>query len=159
MIQEHTGNVLDIKKGIIVHGCNAHGVMGSGIAAQIRKKWPECYEVYRKEYEKGDNYLALGDVILYTADPGLVIANAITQRDFGSDPEKVYVNYNAVYSAFVTVRSVARWLDLPVHFPLIGCGLANGNWGKVSASIENAIPDDIEKHLWLLPDAAIMNRK
>ena len=33
------GNILDAK-GIIMHGCNAQGVMGSGLAKDIRERWP-----------------------------------------------------------------------------------------------------------------------
>lgn len=31
-----TGNILDVREGIIVHGCNLKGVMGSGLALQIK---------------------------------------------------------------------------------------------------------------------------
>lgn len=30
MIKEHKGDLLSVTEGIIVHGCNAQGVMGSG---------------------------------------------------------------------------------------------------------------------------------
>ena len=32
-------DLLDIEQGMIVHGCNAQGVMGAGVADQIRRKY------------------------------------------------------------------------------------------------------------------------
>ena len=36
MIQYKKGDLLSVTKGIIAHGCNAQGVMGSGVALQIK---------------------------------------------------------------------------------------------------------------------------
>lgn len=38
MIQYKTGNLLDTPDSYIVHGCNAQGVMGSGVA---KAPWKE----------------------------------------------------------------------------------------------------------------------
>jgi Predicted phosphatase homologous to the C-terminal domain of histone macroH2A1 len=147
MIQEHVGDLLRVPNGIIVHGCNAKGVMGSGVAKQIRATWPGCYAVYRKEYERAG--LKVGDVIFYKVHDHLLIANAITQETFGRNPNVVYVDYDGVRSCFEKIAVMARWKELPVHFPLIGCGLANGSWDVVSQIIDDAVPDPIEKHLWV----------
>jgi hypothetical protein len=80
-----------------------------------------------------------------------VVANAMTQYDHGRDPGTVYVDYDALEAAFLRVRILARDTKLPVHFPLIGCGLANGQWDEVSARIERALGPDIAKTLWVLP--------
>lgn len=40
MIEYRKGNLLDITSGVIVHGCNMRGVMGSGVALAIRNKYP-----------------------------------------------------------------------------------------------------------------------
>ena len=45
------GDVLSIKEGIIVHGCNCQGVMGGGVALSIRNQFPTVYNLYRKQYE------------------------------------------------------------------------------------------------------------
>lgn len=38
-------NLLDISHGIIAHGCNAQGVMGAGVAKQIKIKYPTAFEI------------------------------------------------------------------------------------------------------------------
>lgn len=166
MIKETQGNVLTLERGIIVHGCNCHGVMGSGIAKQIRDKWVAVYEAYRQRHAKFG--LRLGDTIavghhqwrknkdavrhLETVDAALpedvVVVNAMTQVDFGNDPEVVYVDYDGLEAAFSRIRLLARDTGLPVHFPLIGCGLANGKWDEVSKRIDRALGPDVEKTLW-----------
>ena len=176
MIEVVEGDILGLQRGILVHGCNCHGVMGGGIAKLIRNKWPSVYLAYKYRYE--DSGLFLGDTISVSQDSlgevdssdelraatrkhiqsftlelpsKLVVVNAMTQYDFGRDPEVVYVDYDALEAAFGRVRLLARDLKLPVHFPMIGCGLANGKWEEVSARIERALGPEVEKTLWVLP--------
>jgi O-acetyl-ADP-ribose deacetylase (regulator of RNase III) len=148
MIIEHKGDLLSVEKGIIVHGCNAQGVMGSGVARLIRDKYPTAYTLYRSTYESRG--LKVGEVIYLRVNENLMIANAITQQNFGGDPRVVYVNYERLRDCFSDVAKLASLTSLPVHFPLIGCGLANGDWNVVSKIIDEAMPDPIEKHLWVL---------
>lgn len=146
MIIEHEGDLLSVEKGIIVHGCNAQGVMRSGVAKLIREKYPEAYERYRRVHESRG--LNVGDVIFEWINEDLIIANAITQQNFGGDPQVVYVDYEGLRRCFEKVAEMASATGLPVHFPLIGCGLANGEWSVVSKIVDETLSDPIEKHLW-----------
>lgn len=161
------GNVLKVSRGIIVHGCNCHGVMGGGIAKSVKDIWPDVYHAYRAVHEARGIGLRLGDVVtvagqahwdqgqsrLIDAESGqlpdeVVVVNAMTQFDYGRDPDIVYVDYDAVFAAFARVRMLAKATGLPVHFPLIGCGLANGKWDKVGPAIEAALGPEVEAILW-----------
>lgn len=171
MIETVQGNVLSLKEGIIVHGCNCQGVMGGGIAKSIRDTWPDVYEAYRRHYLRVG--LHLGDVVT-VGHPGwhqtksvsrhlhdtteqlperLIIANALTQDEFGRSTDQVYVDYVGLAAAFARIRVLARDAELPVHFPLIGCGLANGKWEEVSARIDQMLGPDVKKTLWVLPNS------
>ena len=90
---------------IIVHGCNAQGVMGSGVALAVKQRWPGAYEEYKKYVNNigvGKPEL-LGLVIPYSDTKNkILVANAITQLNFGKDGRK-YVSYQAVYLAFNTI--------------------------------------------------------
>lgn len=152
-IQQHKGDLLAVARGIIVHGCNARGVMGAGVAAAVRKRFPAAYDAYLGRHRTVG--LRPGDVIAVTvredaAGAQLIVANAVTQDDFGRDPQRVYVDYDALERAFVLVRGLALHHGLPVHFPLIGCGLANGRWEEVACCIERALGPEVDKHLWML---------
>jgi O-acetyl-ADP-ribose deacetylase (regulator of RNase III) len=152
-MESRKGDLFAVTDGILVHGCNAQGVMGSGVAAQVRSKCPEAYRVYREKFEKSG--LKLGDVIFCTADtfldtgkPRLIIANAVTQEFYGRQPGRVYVSYDAIKTCFERIREVALENGLSVHFPLIGCGLAGGDWNEVKPRIEAALKG-VPATLWM----------
>lgn len=46
MIEYKKGNLLDVTKGIIMHGCNCQGVMGSGVALAVKRKYPLAFDRY-----------------------------------------------------------------------------------------------------------------
>ena len=164
-MKHHIGNFIhDVKEGIIVHGCNAQGVMRSGVAKDIREKWPDAFNVYRNAYEKHMNErgqsLQLGRVIWYTAskEPKLAIANGITQEFYGREPGRVYVNYDALRLVFQNVAKIAKQHNLSVHYPLIGAGLAQGDWGKISSIINEEL-EGVDHNLWTLPGMEIPQPK
>ena len=167
-MNKQVGNILELKEGILVHGCNCQGVMGGGIAKLIRDKWLGVYQAYKTYHSKVG--LRLGDVVNVshfkmrsvktaarhihdvcdTLPERLIVVNAMTQDDYGSAPGRVYVDYDAIEAAFSRIALLARDTGLPVHFPLIGCGLAKGRWEDVEARIERAMPN-VDKTLWTLP--------
>lgn len=163
MIEVKTGDILSVKEGIIVHGCNCQGKMNSGIAKLIRAKWPAVYEAYIKRHEQSG--LQLGDIVAVghrktrhvhaesLQIPGqLIVVNAMTQLNYGRDKNIVYVDYEAVFLAFAKINVIASNTGLTVHFPLIGCGLGNGDWDAVSLAIQTAMPKDAPMVLWKLPE-------
>lgn len=150
MINTIKGDILQLKEGILVHGCNSLGVMGAGIALKIKQVYPLAYEAYRQQYEVMG--LGLGEVIPYTVskEPHLIIANAITQDSFGREKGLVYLDYAAIRKCFSSINEIAKLYHLSVNFPLIGCGLAGGNWDIVAGIIESEVSDKITKNLWVL---------
>ena len=153
MIKSINGNLLK-SRGIIVQGCNAQGQMGAGVAKQIRAQWPEVYEQYRARFES--HGLEVGSIdYLFVDNNERVIVNAITQEFYGNDG-KIYVAYDGVKLAFEEINELVHseeyaksGLPMTVNFPLIGCGLAGGDWNIVSGIINEALDDDVEKVLWI----------
>lgn len=139
-----TGNLLHATEKMICHGCNAQGMMGSGVAGEIRKKYPSAFETYRREYMR--NGLRLGQTIWVPCNPHVVI-NAITQEFYGGGAAygTVYVDYNAVRTVIQDLDSVVQTQremrglleTTAIAFPLIGAGLAGGSWKKISSIIED----------------------
>ncbi|KWU23370.1 macro domain-containing protein [Burkholderia cenocepacia] len=168
-IIQHEGDLLK-QSGILVHGANCMGVQGSGVADLIRKKFPPAYRAYTHRYDVFG--LQLGDIVA-VANPALrdaapqavrhirefdssiphdvVVVNAMTQYDYGRNPDIRYADYHAIEAAFVRVRMLALATGMQVNFPLIGCGLANGKWTEVRPRIERALTDAVDGNLWLLP--------
>ncbi|UUZ75449.1 macro domain-containing protein [Polaromonas sp. P1(28)-13] len=113
--------------GIIVHGCNAQAVMGSGFAGHLRRLYPDAYRAYHNHATA--HGLKVGDVIVHREPRKLLIVHAITQEFFGRDKETIYVSYAGVHDALTKVARIAaeQVPPLPVHLPFIGGGLANGD--------------------------------
>lgn len=129
------GDLLSVTEGIIVHGCNAQGVMGSGVALAVRQKYPKVYEKYKQEIQLG--FLGLGDVQLVKVKQNLFICNAITQEFYGRS-NKLYVSYDAIRNVFLDVFAAAEDGVYDVSTPKIGAGLGGGDWEVILKIIKEA---------------------
>jgi O-acetyl-ADP-ribose deacetylase (regulator of RNase III) len=80
MIKEMNGDLIKLAKDgffdVIGHGCNAFVTMGAGIAAQIRKEFPQAY-VADSQTKRGDKS-KLG-TCSFTYEPYPIIANMYIQ--------------------------------------------------------------------------------
>ena len=108
MIRYVNGDLLDVTSGIIVHGCNAQGVMGSGVAKAIKQKYPGAFRTYQDAHQSTPGGLKIGEVVWHVQD-GIKIANAITQEFYGT--EKRHVNYAAVVKCFTEVIGYANTMN------------------------------------------------
>lgn len=131
-----TGDLLDGPERVIIHGCNAQGVMGSGVARQIREKFPTAFREYREIYEREG--LQLGSIHIVDCGEKIVV-NAITQERYGRSPNTVYVSYDAIRSCIRKLNEAIRdqvLSETDVAMPLIGAGLGGGKWSVISKIIE-----------------------
>jgi O-acetyl-ADP-ribose deacetylase (regulator of RNase III) len=125
------GNLLDSSEPVIAHGCNAQGVMKSGVAAAIREKYPQAYWDYFRAHQ--GTGLELGDIIT-TSYPNRTILNIISQENYGRDPSVIYVSYDALARAMMRINGLGY---TRVAFPMIGAGLGNGKWSVIASIIES----------------------
>lgn len=145
MIQYKYGDVLAVDTGIIVHQCNAQGVMGSGIARQIREQFPAAYMAYKQQ--EHDHGLRLGDISFVRVGTKKYIVNLIGQASFGGS--QVHTSYKALEGGFKRILKLRLNLiydgspALDICMPRIGCGLGNGSWDEVEKVIRRVIPDDV----------------
>ena len=120
-------DILTLTGHIICHQVNCQGVMGSGLARQVRAKYPQVYAPYRAYCATGN---ALGTVLFVPVSDNNIIANIFGQDKYGRD--KQYTDYEALQTAFHRVAEVARERNLPIAIPYrIGCGLGGGDWATV----------------------------
>lgn len=106
---------------VVLHGCNCFNTFGAGFAKQVKKHFPEAFASDQKT-KKGDP-LKLGTFSYYSYDE-LTIVNAYTQ--FHYSRKDVSVEYGAVRSVFSKINK--KWKGKKVGMPLIGAGLAKGDW-------------------------------
>lgn len=125
----------------MIHGCNAQGVMGSGIALAVKNNYPGAYETYRREEEL--NGLELGSIIpYYDRNDGITVINGITQNLYGRNGSR-FVSYDAITEVFEKTRqyieghvSFDDFNHPRLFFPMIGAGLGGGNWNIIRTIIE-----------------------
>lgn len=126
----------------IVHGCNCFCNMGAGIAKTISKEFPIALEA-DKATSHGDNS-KLGSYTIAETEHGDII-NAYTQFHYGFG--KVNCDYDAIKNVFTTLNEEYKGKYLGI--PLIGCGLAGGDWSIVEKLINESTPD-LYIHLYYL---------
>ena len=144
MITYIKGNLLNTHCKAIAHGCNAQGVMGSGVAKQIKDAYPEAY----KAYLEGD-FRTLGNVIQCTIGDKIIL-NCITQKYYGKVVNIKYVSYNAVYISLNNISNILTKLNITdLAMPKIGCGLGNGKWEIIEEMIKNNLKN-IEVYVYEL---------
>jgi O-acetyl-ADP-ribose deacetylase (regulator of RNase III) len=137
IIYKH-GDLMQAPEPFMAQGCNAQGVMGSGVAKLIRDRWENVFTEYRRVYDSGGKHLDLGQTIWVSAKPYTII-NCITQEFYGRDPNVVYVSYEGLGIAMESINRQLHPFNLEpqsVAMPLIGAGLANGKWSIISEIIE-----------------------
>lgn len=161
---EKFGNIITMAHegdfNVIAHGCNCHNAQGSGLAPQMVKAFrtdtfkmeqPEYYGDFNKlgqiDYElqyfsgwdkKFQKYPDQGDPIEHS----LHIVNAYTQYRYGrnhADGDKKPVDYDALTLCMRKINHTFKGLH--VGLPLIGCGLAGGDWDVVKEIIQRELND------------------
>ncbi|MBM1634283.1 macro domain-containing protein [Sulfitobacter mediterraneus] len=118
---------------VIVHGCNCFCTMGAGIARGIAKTFPEAL-AEDKRTGKGDRG-KLGQISVAEIAQGdlrLTVVNAYTQFDWRGQGRKA--DYDAIRSSFSIIAD--RFAGKRIGFPMIGAGLAGGDWQVIEGIIE-----------------------
>jgi O-acetyl-ADP-ribose deacetylase (regulator of RNase III) len=138
-IQYKFGDMFASDEKVIIHGCNARGVFGAGVAATMRRLHPAIYDAYMAHTPYG---LVLGRVI-WAESNGLLIGNAITQDGYGRNKEIVYADYAAIRVALRSVNETVAGRFETVGMPMVGAGLANGDWTIIAKIIEEEAKDFI----------------
>lgn len=136
MIIRKDCNIFDGGAQGIIHQANCFNTMGSGIARQIREKYPEAYDADCATVS-GD-YKKLGTFSwIKTNDGKFHIYNCYSQYRYGRDTR--HTNYEAIYTGLCSIEQHAKAngltsLSLPHN---MGCMLGGGSWHIVNAIIED----------------------
>ena len=134
------GDLLNVPAGHIVHGCNAQGIMGSGVALAVKRKFPGAYLSYIHHHQEPQG-LVLGVAYPFVVSDKLCIWNAITQEGFGLPTRNV--SYDAIETCFGQINTYLEFTDDPMpkelHIPMIGAGLGGGNWEIIKTIIEQTV--------------------
>lgn len=131
---------------VFAHGCNAYGVMGSGIAKTIKDRFPNVYETYRNHYlEHG---LRPADVIpaymMETEDDPRIMLNLITQIEPGPNARYEFL----AESLQRAVDYCAKLGEEHLSIPAIGCGIGGLELIELDAALRD-LDTDVMVHVFV----------
>lgn len=132
MITEVEANLLEYPVDGIIHQANCFHIMGGGIAARIKAKFPEAYEADLKTPSGDEN--KMGTFSFAVLPSNYHIYNVYGQFGLGNGRE---TRYDALYEGLRAVRFHAEQnaltsLGLPKR---MGCVLGGGSWRIVRAIV------------------------
>ena len=137
--REIKGDLLEMAKigecfDIIAHGCNCHQMMGAGIALGVKKVFPMAHLIDHKD--KREPIQRLGDLTyVHNIGSDVFVVNLYTQ---------FYGGANLDYSALeLSLRKLTMEFPAPrrIGLPMIGCGIAGGDWNKVKRIIKRVLSE------------------
>jgi len=166
MIKHIDGDLIKLAKegefDVIAHGANCQNFMGAGIAPQMAKAF-ECDQFLMEGPNyKGDinklgtiNYESIMQVIKKPITIGgatemvpdfggkeLIVINAYTQFHYGKnhkDGVSSPVDYEAIIMCMRKINHIFKGKH--IGLPLIGAGLAGGDWNRIEKIIEEELTD------------------
>lgn len=127
---------LEGKFDIIIHGCNCFCTMGAGIAKSFKSEFPEAFKADLTT-EKGDKS-KLGSFTHATtirSGHAITVINAYTQ--FNYNGKGIKADYDAIRNVFKELK--LKFSGKRFGFPLIGAGLAGGDWKVISEIISEEL--------------------
>ena len=151
-MMERKGDLFDTDANYIAHGVNCKGLMGSGIAVQFRKRFPEMHAGYVERCRDGrltpgSFWVSTGMLNGRTVFP----LNLASQDEPGANARYGYLFSSlAAFAAAATNPARLHMYGGIVAIPEIGCGIGGLEWAKVKEillCIERMWPE-IEFEVW-----------
>lgn len=132
------GNLIDMAEqghfDVIVQGCNCFCTMGSGLAKEIRERYPAAYQA-DQQTEAGARSKLGSYTMAVVGDPEFAIINAYTQYSYNRKGEtKDLFEYGAFLDVLITLIDVCG--EMRIGLPYIGMGLAGGDKDLIIKLIE-----------------------
>lgn len=136
--KEVKGNLLDMAENqefdIVIQGCNCFKMMGAGIAGQIAVRFPHVYDIDRMDMRTPTQ--RLGDFThIWDDDCNCTFINLYSQYNGGRN-----LDYQALELGLRKVSMLFQGKK-KIGLPLIGCGIAGGDWDKVRKIIKRVLSD------------------
>lgn len=137
---------------ILCHSVNHQGVMGSGLAKQMVKKYPKIIsdsEFYSSKCRiPFQEIKQKGIVAWYKISDIKWIASIFGQDMYGTD--KQYTDYVSLGNGLISVASAAQQQSFSIAIPSgIGCGLGGGDWDVVLNIIEDCFKYYPDVNVWI----------
>ena len=157
MIKTIEGNLFDTTAPVIAHQVNCKGVMGSGVARQIKKKYPDVFYQYQSLCHANYPKMLLGLAQpCHTKTDSKIIVNLFGQETYGYDDTNQYTDVSALIQSLYGLKYFMyghkeKRIALAYR---TGCARGGANWDKEVYPAIRAIflGSGIDIELWELPE-------
>ena len=143
MIKHIKCDIFESGADVICHQVNCQGVMGSGIAKQVREKYPWVYGTYKSFCDGVDptheRKFLLGTALPVFINETTVIENLFGQEKYGYNGN-CYTNYAKLKQALDTTKLQHPNKTIAIPY-LMGCHRGGGDWNIVYKMIEEVFAD------------------
>lgn len=150
MFELMRGNLLESDVEAVVNTVNTEGIMGKGIALQVRKAYPDNYEAYRQACDAGE--VQPGRMFIFdrqTLTNPRYIINFPTKRHWRSKSRM-----EDIESGLVALVDEVRRLGIrSIAVPPLGCGLGGLPWPEVQRRMREAF-EQLPGVRWLVYEPA-----
>lgn len=132
-------DLLTVNKGLILHGVNCLGVMGSGVALALKRKYPVIEKRYKDLclINQSSPEKIAGSIDSYWIHRDLIVANGFTQFLIGKDTNNPFESAAAwphlVYSVLESAVELAVSYDYKINTVKIGCERGGLPWPLVQS--------------------------
>lgn len=143
MIHVVHGDVLNSGSKFICHQVNCQGKMGSGVAKQIREKYPVVYTKYKRVCDRySEKERLMGRILNVPINEDKVIVNIFGQLDYGYDGKR-HTDISALRRACEELSDIVQFGETIAMPYRIGCGLGGGDWGEVMDMLSEVFRDHL----------------
>ena len=139
-MKEIDGDILRMVKDgafdVIIHGCNCYCQMGKGVALSIRTEFPEAYDADLNTVKGAKDKLgSYSSASVIHNGHNFIIVNAYTQLHWRG--KGVKADYRAIKQVMGKIKE--DFSGKRIGYPLIGAGLAGGDWNVISKIIDTEL--------------------
>lgn len=143
MLRIVNGDLLKAKEGYILHQVNCQGAMNSGVAKQIRAKYPNVYREYKLLCDKKEEKeKLLGHAQFIVTEDYKTVINLFGQVNFGRGTRQT--NYRGFMFAMLKVLSLVEG-DIALPYK-IGSDRGGADW-KMIETFLRAIAEDFKYNI------------
>lgn len=156
MIKIIDGDIFNCDADAILHQVNCQGVMGSGIAKQVREKFPTVFKYYKARCDEDKRFKEQSGItksrllglaqVCYKEDYPVgdikdkqVIINLFAQDRYGYDGN-CYTDYEALRKCLKTVNRQFSGKRVAIPY-LMACHRGGGDWDTVYQMIVEELAD------------------
>ena len=117
---------------VIIHGCNCYCAMGKGIANTIKRNFPEAYvEDSKTTYGSKEKLGTISYATVNRNGNQITVVNGYTQHNWKG--RGILADYEAIRGVMRAVKK--NFSGQRIGYPLIGAGLARGDWKVIKKII------------------------